>query len=232
VTRTAAGLGGNYDPATGRFALDIGDQVIEVEVDFEELTLFTSTAACADVDREFFVRAHLREIANDEDLELADARIIVDTVRPIAPTVTDITVTESLIRVEFEPSSSPDLLRYRVIYSTEPLTEGSLPDEISAQGSAFGNEEVVSGEIDVELAPGETVYVALAAQDETGNLSPISAVSEATALETTDFWEAYKQAGGAEEGGCSHAPSVPSGHHLFWLAVAGLAVSLRRRTNR
>lgn len=32
VTRTAAGLGGNYDPATGRFALDLGDQVIEVQV--------------------------------------------------------------------------------------------------------------------------------------------------------------------------------------------------------
>ncbi len=208
------------------------NEVIEVEVDFVELTQFATEADCADTDREYFIRVQLREVTEDDNLEFADVRVVVDTIRPVAPTVTDVTVTESQIRVEFEPSSSADLKRYRIVYSTEPLTEGALPDELSASGATFGSDSVSAGDIDVELEPGSTVYVAVAAQDETGNLSPLSGVTQATALETTDFWEAYKGAGGAEEGGCSHTPGSPAPNHFFWLAALGAAVLIRKGMKR
>jgi hypothetical protein len=218
----------DIDPAD----VDQQPETIEVEVEFEDFTEFTDPSQCADIDREFFIRLLLRQFPTDEEFELADARVIIDTIRPVAPSVTNVTVTDSRIRVEFDPSTSPDLLRYRVLFSTEPLTEGALPDELEVEGRTFGNPEVESGEVTVDLAAGQTVYVAVAAQDETGNFSPLSNVTEGTALETTDFWEAYKQAGGREEGGCSHTPAAPTPGHLLWLAAAGIALALRRRTLR
>lgn len=201
---------------------------VEVELDFEELTTLTSEADCSNLDREYFVRLQLRANELDDDLELADARIIIDTVRPTAPTLTDVTATESLIRVEFTPPADEDLLRYQVVYSTEPFSEGAIPSEIDAQTRTFGNDEVESGEVSVALEPGQTVYVGIASQDEAGNLSPVSTVTEKSVIETTDFWEAYKQAGGSESGGCSQTPGAPTPTQLVLLLLGGLVFALRR----
>lgn len=76
------------------------------------------------------------------------------------------------------------------------------------------------------LVNGQNYRVTLAGRDAAGNYSPASASLEGTPMDVQDFFEAYVEAGGSEEGGfgCSSA-----GGGLASLASALAALSLTRR---
>lgn len=179
-------------------------ELVRLLMPFKDMVGIASADECDGFDSEFFLRASLREASvTDTELVTADARIIVDTVRPSPPANFDITVTEDRIDASWELSDSEDVGQYGIYYSTTPFDGGVVP------GSGLGSEFVTaaggrtSASFVVSTPAGSTVYVAMVAVDETGNESILSAVQSSQAIETIDFWESYKAAGGAEEGGCS-----------------------------
>jgi len=78
------------------------------------------------------------------------------------------------------------------------------------------------------LRNGTTYQVAVRAVDDAGNVSATSNVLEATPQRVFDFWETYKNAGGAEDGGCSSA----AGPAALGLLLSGLFVFRRRNGRR
>ena len=84
------------------------------------------------------------------------------------------------------------------------------------------------------LVNGTRYAVAVAATDAFGNVGPLSPVICEVPAPTTDFWESYKNAGGAAGGGfcTTSGPGLPAGS-LAVLGITGLVVgSLVRRRGR
>ena len=211
--------------------LDITTESVLVDVGFRELTGLTSAEDCAELDREYFVRlGFTRQIGGSTVIDV-DGRIVVDTIRPAAPILTGVVATEGSIRVDFEPVTDADAFRYAVLYGGE-FFDGD-PELADANVRFFGRPETSSGSVDVDLEPGDTVWVGLAAQDEAGNLSMLTDVREAEVIETTDFWELYKREGGVEPGGCTSTASAgPSSTGSAWLLGLVALVAARIRRNR
>lgn len=197
---------------------------VVASIPFRELVGVTSAEACEGFDSEFFTRINLREVdVNDTTVVPTDSRIIVDTVRPAAPSSFTFEVTENKITANWELPADDDVVRYGIFYSTEPFTGGVLGD--SSLSSAFvAGEDRTSGDFTVSLPGSSTVYVAMVTVDETGNESLMSEVQTASVVETSDFWELYKGAGGAEEGGCA-----TGGGMAAWLLLGAAGMYGRRR---
>lgn len=199
---------------------------VVASIPFRELVGVTSAEACEGFDSEFFTRINLREAdVEDTTVVATDGRIIVDTVRPAPPTSFTFEVTENKITANWELPADDDVLRYGIFYSTEPFTGGVLGD--SSLNSAFvAGEDRTSGDFTVSLPASSTVYVAMVTVDETGNESLMSEVQTASVVETSDFWELYKGAGGAEAGGCNAGGGMAA---WMLLGAAGLFGRRRRR---
>lgn len=109
---------------------------------------------------------------------------------------------------------------------TSPFVSCDKIATFSGSGTSRG---VVRG-----LVNGQAYRVTLAGRDAAGNYSPASQSLEGTPMDVQDFFEAYIEAGGSEEGGfgCSSAGrrpvSIIAGLTMF-LALAGGARSHRRR---
>ncbi len=198
--RIACGESGDLCTAVDDEDVDFTSSTLTVELDFTELAELEDPEECTGFDSEFFVRATVREDVDLDTNQNADARYIVDTVRPSAPSGLTAMVTEDTIDVEFEGSADQDVSRYFVFWSTSPFEGGANPDELELNRKVLGEDP--SGSVSVDLTT-DAVYVAVAAQDETGNFSMLSGVVESNVVETRDFWEEYKAAGGTEDGGCS-----------------------------
>ncbi|MEZ4461387.1 MAG: MXAN_2562 family outer membrane beta-barrel protein [bacterium] len=195
-------------------------------VPFRALVGVTSAEACDGFDSEFFTRINLREAdAEDTTVVPTDSRIIVDTIRPGAPPSFSFEVTENKITASWELPSDDDVIQYGVYYSTTEFTGGGLADS-TLKSSFIAGADRTSADFTVSLAADETVYVAMVAVDETGNESLLSTVQTATVVQTSDFWELYKGAGGSETGGCDAGAGMAA---WMLLGVAGL---FRRRSWR
>ena len=210
---------------------------VEAEISFEDLTGLTDESVCEDGDHDvsYYIQINVY-VWNQNQTDLrrrrAEARFVLDLVRPEHPELTDVLATENSVTVEFERSVSDDVRRHLVFYSRESFEEGQLLDDISTVRSprAVEGDESESGQVSAELEGGETVYVGMVARDRAGNFSPVSAPMEATVIETNDFWDFYTGAGGGEEGGygcqtASTAPAAPA----WWVAALFLMALIWRR---
>jgi MYXO-CTERM domain-containing protein len=206
---------------------------IQVSVPMRTLVGFTNSALCESsaIDQEFFLRIYLRSDVVSATWIPVEGRIIIDTVRPEPPSGLTAVATQNTVRVEYTPSPSTDTSRHVAVVSTSPFEGGEIAGESQQLRPVSRIREGV-GEIEVSQTAGTSLYVALAAQDETGNYSILSEVVETEVVQTIDFWDDYREAGGAEEGGyCSAAGGAQGPLGLLWpaLMVAGYLGFVRRR---
>ncbi len=220
--------------------LTITDTAVQVSLSARELFQISDPVDCATVtsDDEFFVRLTWDPDRSTEGaFSTADMRFILDTTRPDAPTLDDALATENTISVGWTDSSASDLDEYALVYATESFSGGVLPTEVTAAISSARNQRVANNEsnsqdVTADLTPEATVYIALASRDQAGNYSELSTVVETTVVDTVDFWEAYRNAGGSEEGGyCAHTPAGAPSHVPGALVILGglVLAGLRRQ---
>ena len=200
---------------------------------FADLTGIRSAGECNSKDQEYFVRISITE---DTRLVNADLRLIVDTVAPGEPDSFTAILTENRASVTWEDAEVADVEDYVVVFSTQPIPAGStLAGARELPGFAQGTVRRGStntGQVSVSLPPGQDVWVGFLARDQARNTSKIITNPDAlTVLDTTDFWEQYRRAGGAEDGGhCQSSPRSPSPSPLLLLAL--LFVPGHRRLRR
>ena len=219
--------------------LTITDTAIQVSLSARELFQISDPVDCATVtsDDEFFVRLTWDPDRTTEGaFSTADMRFILDTTRPDAPTLDTALATENTVSVAWEDASAGDLDEYALVYATDAFSGGVLPTEVTAAISSARNQRVADNEsnsqdVTADLTPEATVYIALASRDAAGNYSELSSVVETTVVDTVDFWEAYRAAGGQEEGGyCAHTPAgAPSRAPLTLVVLGGLVLAGLRR---
>lgn len=213
--------------------LRIGDTSVRVFLDFDEFVGLTDASECEGFKREYFVRLVLRGSQGDSSV-LHEARLVLDTERPPAVTLTDVTATESNVELTWSlPDDVSDIKTYTLYYSSEPFSGGTTADDIAglttgaSRGSNDGGRTRMNSE--VSLMPGQTVYVSVAARDQTTNESILPEPLNTTAIETQDFWEYYREQGGSETGGCSTTETRPPLAGLV-LVLLGLGVLRFRKS--
>ncbi len=221
--------------------LTITTTAIQVSLSARELFQISDPVDCATVedDAEFFVRLTWDADRSTEGaFSTADMRFVLDTTRPDAPTSVTALATESTVSVSWEDSSSGDLDEYALVYATASFSGGVLPTEVtealsSAKLQRVADNESNSQDVTADLTPEVTLYVALAARDEAGNYSELSDAVETTVVDTIDFWEAYREAGGQEEGGyCAHTPAGSPGRAPWLMMLFGFVALARVRRQR
>lgn len=180
--------------------------------------------------------------------------IKIDLLGPEPPTDLTAGIGESQLIVKFKGSISNDRTGYRVYCDDGTVTDAGagadagatvdaggecsssllIPGEIppaslSACGSASGKTVTELGA--TSLDNGQSYVVAVSAVDQVGNAGELSELACGTPQPVTDFFEAYRDAGGKAGGGfCSVSRrSDAQGAWLGLLALAGLALSARRR---
>jgi hypothetical protein len=93
-----------------------------------------------------------------------------------------------------------------------------------------GAKALSSAETDAELVNGVTYAVAVASQDNVGNIGVLSTIACGVPQEVTGYFEAYRLAGGQAGGGfCSFRPARRGAVPLALGLLLGLAVFARRR---
>lgn len=115
---------------------------------------------------------------------------------------------------------------------TEAICEvGVSPLEDCEKTATFSGSGTTSGVIR-DLVNGQAYSVTIVGRDAAGNYSPVSDAIEGTPMDVQDFFEAYVEAGGGEEGGFGCA-SAGLGHGA-WMGLMPLigALLLRRRGQR
>ncbi|MBA2664865.1 MAG: hypothetical protein H0U74_21430 [Bradymonadaceae bacterium] len=209
---------------------------ITASVRFRTLTGIVGEAGCEDaaLDHEYFVRIYVRPDIVTGVWQQAEGRVILDTVRPEPPSDVIATATPNTIRLEWTLSPSEDVTRHVAVVSTTPIGAGQFPDADSTnlQPRVVTRLGEGVGQVDVSLEAGTEVYVAMAAQDETGNYSALTTPAVTDVAAVIDFWDYYNEQGGQETGGCAVQPASPSsvGHALWLLAAALLIVRRTRRS--
>ncbi|MEQ9538453.1 MAG: MXAN_2562 family outer membrane beta-barrel protein [Deltaproteobacteria bacterium] len=138
-----------------------------------------------------------------------------DTRPPPQPTVTKVEPGENRLQLSWEISDDADVATYNIVYCPDisaldvdeemlmadtATTGGVLP---CAQPTVGGTIDGMFGSAGVQagLAVGVKAALAVRAVDEAGNVGPLSNVVIAEPVPVSDFWELYKESGGAEEGG-------------------------------
>jgi MYXO-CTERM domain-containing protein len=194
-------------------------ELVRFRLPFTTLSKLTSIESCTGFDTEFFLRLSLRrDSAEDTELVTSDARIIVDAERPEAPASFEVTVTQDNVNATWTLSPSDDVSQYGIYYSTTPFEGGALSNPSLGSKFVTAAGDRTSASFQVDTPADTTLYVAMVAVDENGNESLMSSVMTSNAIETEDFWENYKNAGGAEMGGCATGSGPGSGV----LVLAGL----------
>jgi hypothetical protein len=164
-----------------------------------------------------------------------------DLVPPAPPTDVVAGPAENALTLKFAESEDDDLKGYRFYCSdavtqdaegtctSTVLVEGNSPLGLKSCGST--NSKIsTSGETDDSLVNGTNYAVAVAAEDNLGNLGVLSAVACGVPQEVTGYFEAYRAAGGEAGGGfCSFAPARRGALPLAAALAIGLVAFARRR---
>jgi hypothetical protein len=221
-----------------------GQEFESDELPRNEILLLQDASDCNDepVDQQYFIRLLFTSAAQPNRGEAFDAVIELDTMPPPAPSsVSNVVVTENSVFANWEQTEGRDDLNldvrtelerrfvqpFVVFYSNRNIT-GSTLEELEAAGDVFekpltrddgdsrGPEFSGDAEIpDVDTGSDARIWIAIAAQDDVGNLSEPTypegdgAQNGFEPVPVIDFWEGYKEAGGQESGGCSAAPGAP-----------------------
>ena len=188
------------------------------DLTFSELTGIDEASECEGINRDFFLRISIDPNINNDNnngrRDEEDIQFTLDTTLPGPAELEEVFATESGVTATL-PREPMDAEGYVVVVLREPLLVagqtiedlGDLVIEPRATSAARneGGKRVVSVGGFSSLQPGETVHLAVAARDRAKNVGPLSMSLAATVLDETDFWESYKAAGGAEEGGYCQA---------------------------
>lgn len=207
--------------------IDFGDTSVSAQLDFATLLGNANQTECTGFDLEFFARLTLKETIGGETTDDADAKFIVDTSRPTAPSGLTATATENRVTVTFDASPESDVDRYFVFYSATGFEGGALPGDVEATSKVLGDS--TSGDVSIDVSDADSIFVAVAAQDLNGNFSPLSGVVSARIIATNDFWESYRTAGGEETGGCSTTSAGSSPLAALFVVFGLIALGRRRR---
>ena len=170
------------------------DSSIEVIVDLDRLT-GGDCAAGIEASSVLYVVVADSDAANAEKHEVL---FNVDLLRPATPSLTELIGGDSRIEVLFEDSDNEteEGLMYDVFWSTSSIAE-SPGSDVSSGATSLTNYEID----DETITNGVTYYVRVSATDSADNSSPLSDEMSVEPVPTTDFWEAYKAAGGTDPGG-------------------------------
>jgi hypothetical protein len=104
---------------------------------------------------------------------------------------------EENIQVSWDDETNSEDVEYVVYWSQKEFDVLMLDSsDVSSKGGLTAKSYQITG-----LEIGTQYYVAAAAEDDYGNVSPITEVLDATPEAVDDFWEHYKKSGGQEEGG-------------------------------
>lgn len=137
-----------------------------------------------------------------------------DSLPPAAPTINSVEGLDGALAINVSGDADADTFIIRV----------EAPD-----GNVITKDFPGGGTIRVDGLQNNTVYsVTAVAIDLAGNESPPSAAMEGTPRATAGFYRHYRDAGGSETGGCSHAGAVLAA----WAALAALVAVARRRRSR
>jgi hypothetical protein len=116
---------------------------------------------------------------------------------PAAPQNLVLEAGEENIQVSWDDETNSEDVEYVVYWSQKEFDVLMLDSsDVSSKGGLTAKSYQITG-----LEIGTQYYVAAAAEDDYGNVSPITEVLDATPEAVDDFWEHYKKSGGQEEGG-------------------------------
>lgn len=149
----------------------------------------------------------------------SQAILELDATRPEAPTSLRTVGGETAIEVKWTASSAA--VSYEIWADTSPIASRvTLPEEPPSglKTTTVEGGDTTSGSIS-GLRTGVTYYIVVMAVDEAGNLSEVSEEVTGATAPTSDFFETYKSAGGAEEGGCSASTPAASWMAMAWFAI-------------
>jgi hypothetical protein len=130
------------------------------------------------------------------DVKFQTIIVDVDLRAPSAPTLDELVSGDARFVARWSDANTETGLKYVVYYSDAPFGEDDLDAVDSRSGIATKSIAIDSG-----LSNEVTYYVSVAARDAADNESALSNQLEVTPASTTDFWEAYQQAGGSDPGG-------------------------------
>jgi hypothetical protein len=207
---TASSTSGSY-PGSGDAAIHLSDVLSAAGV--------ASSACTAAADSQAYVCVRLLD-ASGNVTATASARLRLQVTAPPPPASVAVTPGESALHVSWSAGTATDAApasskTYRVLATAGGVTKQS--SETSDTSIRFAGLEI-----------GTTYDVQVVSYSEAGNASEPSELVAGTPVNVTDYWEAYKQAGGTESGGCSHGPGgVAALASVLWTAVV-----LRRRARR
>lgn len=134
---------------------------------------------------------------------------------PAVPTLVEAVGVERGVRVIADVGEDADLVRFGTRRTGEDVPY-TFNTEIAAEAASATTRIT-------DLENGVQYDVVAVAVDQAGNVSAESNVIQAIPTETLGFWDAYKKAGGAEQGGCTSAPGLLSA------AALTLAIWISRR---
>jgi hypothetical protein len=139
-------------------------------------------------------------ISDDSSANAATEEVLfnVDLLRPATPALREVVGGDQRIEVLFddEGNETEEGLLYTVFWSTETIDD--------PPASTVSSDTTSSTSFDIDdgsLVNGESYYVRVQAIDSADNESGLSDELSAEPVPTTDFWEAYKAAGGTDPGG-------------------------------
>lgn len=115
-----------------------------------------------------------------------------DLKAPGAPTITSVSSGEKNLKVKWTPPADDDLGSFKIHYRVEGTTDENSKEVTDANATSYQ----ITG-----LTNFTSYEVWITAVDETENEGPASETVIGTPEPVEDFWETYREAGGAEDGG-------------------------------
>ena len=115
-----------------------------------------------------------------------------DVQAPGAPTITSVSPGEGNLKLKWTPPADDDLGSFKIYYQVEGTTDEQSKEVTDANATSFQ----ITG-----LTNFTNYEVWMTAVDESENEGPVSASTIGTPEPVEDFWEVYRESGGAEDGG-------------------------------
>jgi hypothetical protein len=210
---------------TYRSSEDLDGATLTERLTFREITGIVNPSDCDERSTSFDVSLIFTSFNTaTEELAVDEIRFEVVTTRPAAPTGLSLVAGESSLAVDW--LSVSEAVRYEVFYSTTRFSEGDAPEDLARDSSITSTVGITLSD---DINRNATYYVGATSQDSSGNASLLSEIVTVSTQPVRDFWELYREEGGAEVGGCG----VAGGRFAGGLAGLGFLflglVLIRRR---
>jgi hypothetical protein len=188
-----------------------------------------STLDDVEVDIDFIFQNTANGDGTDTTPQSGTITLRLATDRPTAPALESVSAGGQTIEVDWESAGTDETYEYRVYYDETPFSSGASPEDLTSARTA-GPTSNTSLTITSGVLENRTYYVGVVTVDEARNESVLSDVLDVETIPTADFFEHYRDLGGAEEGGYCAAGTGGGGNAmLVGLALLGLLAASRRR---